>query len=54
MSSQSQIPPDLPAHTDEFDDTKETDQGVPVGDADVEADRENAASMDDSTHEPST
>ncbi|MBB2987237.1 hypothetical protein [Terracoccus luteus] len=46
MSSQVPMPPDLPAHDDEFDD-RQTDQGVPVGDADVEADRRNASGDED-------
>lgn len=48
MSTQIPVPPDLPAHDDEFDGTAQTDQGVPVGEADVEADRKNAAGSDDS------
>lgn len=41
-----QVPPDLPAHDDEFDESTQSDEGVPVGEADAEADRENASDAD--------
>ncbi len=51
MSSQVPVSPDLPAHDDDFD-GNQTDQGVPVGEADVDADRENAAAgADDESDE---